>query len=391
MRSALLLLHSAILSLGFAKAFELADLEQLGHISRPMGYVWLGSAVLFGLAAGLSALDREWWWLPAAVGLVSSTVVIVASWDEAKAGLIVNLIVLPVVLAHAFGRAPGGCRSRYARAVRDQLARGAARPRTVTESDLAQLPEPVARYLRFVGVVGRPEVRDYRYRFDMALREGPDRPYLHGVAEQHSFTDPPARLFLYRGRKFGLPIEAFHRYVGRHATFSVRLASLLDVVDARGDEMDRAETVTLFADMCLLAPATLTDPSITWEQAAASTVRGSWSNAGNPVSAVLTFSADGALSAFHSDDRGRSDDLAKWGLTELDPGTAVGSPNRVRWSTTVTRWGDLDGRMAPLRGHATWHLPGGDFTYAEFRLTDREFNATTPRASSAMLVGPPVG
>ena len=381
-RFVLLLLHAVILSLGFVKAFEIAVLDQLGYISRPMGLVWLGSALLFAIAAGLVVADRESWWLPAALGIVSSTFVIVASWEEAKAGLVVNVIILPWVIAHALGHAPGSFRSRYARAVRDHVRANAMQPRTVTEADLAHLPERLADYLRFAGVVGRPNVSNYRYRLDMALRESPGGPYLRGVADQHNFVDPPARFFFYGATKLGFPIQAYHRYVGPHAVFNVRLASVLQVVDASGVEMDRAETVTLFADMCLLAPATLVDPSIFWERTGPLTVRGSWSNAGNAISAVLTFGPDGGLASFCSDDRGRAEDLAKWGLAEMDPGSAVGSPNRVRWSTTVTKWGALGGQMAPLRGHATWHLPGADFTYAEFEVVDREFNTGTLPALS---------
>ena len=40
----------------------------------------------------------------------------------------------------------------------------------------------------------------------------------------------------------------------------VKLLGAIDMVDARGEVMDRSETVTLFNDMCILAPATLLAP-----------------------------------------------------------------------------------------------------------------------------------
>ena len=48
------------------------------------------------------------------------------------------------------------------------------------------------------------------------------------TAYQQSFANPPARLFLVESSMFGIPFNAFHRYVGPEATFRVRLASLLD-------------------------------------------------------------------------------------------------------------------------------------------------------------------
>ena len=46
----------------------------------------------------------------------------------------------------------------------------------------------------------------------------------------------------------------------------VKIAGAVEIADARGDVMDRSEAVTLFNDMCLLAPGTLLDPTIAWEE-----------------------------------------------------------------------------------------------------------------------------
>ena len=87
-------------------------------------------------------------------------------------------------------------------------------------------------------------------------------------AEQQRFVDQPTRLFLMRARMFGVvPVEAFHRLIDGHATMRVKVAGAIPMTNARGVEMDRAETVTLFNDMCLLVPGTLVDPGIVWESA----------------------------------------------------------------------------------------------------------------------------
>ena len=143
----------------------------------------------------------------------------------------------------------------------------------MTEVDLAPLPEPVQRYLRATGVVGQPRVRNYRLRFRGRIRSGPDARWMPFEAEQQSFADQPTRLFLMRARMFALPVEVFHRRIGGRATMQVKIAGAIPMVDARGDVMDRSEAVTLFNDMCLLAPATLLDPAIAWEPVDARTVR----------------------------------------------------------------------------------------------------------------------
>ena len=41
---------------------------------------------------------------------------------------------------------------------------------------------------------------------------------------------------------FGVPVEAFHRAVGGHATMRVTVAGAFPIENAREDDMDRAET-----------------------------------------------------------------------------------------------------------------------------------------------------
>jgi hypothetical protein len=58
---------------------------------------------------------------------------------------------------------------------------------------------------------------------------------------------------------FGLPVDGLHLYAEPEASMQIKIAHLLQVVDAKGPEMNQSETVTMFNDMCLLAPATLID------------------------------------------------------------------------------------------------------------------------------------
>jgi prepilin signal peptidase PulO-like enzyme (type II secretory pathway) len=48
----------------------------------------------------------------------------------------------------------------------------------------------------------------------------------------------------------------------REAEMTVKAAALVPVVQVSGPEMSQGETVTMFNDMCVMAPATLIDPAI---------------------------------------------------------------------------------------------------------------------------------
>ena len=181
-------------------------------------------------------------------------------------------------------------------------------------------------------------------------------------AEQQSFADEPARLFLMRARMFGVPVEAFHRAIAGHATMQVTIAGAFPIENARGAEMDRAETVTLFNDMCLLAPGALVGPGIAWEAVDAMTARASFTHGGQTIAATLLFDSAGQLINFVSDDRARSE--------------ADGTFKPRRFSTPVRDYRDFGPVRIMSLGEARWLLPEGEFTYGEFTLLEIAYNVS---------------
>ena len=260
---------------------------------------------------------------------------------------------------------PWSLRAAFEREAAELLGEAGAALPPVDESDLEGLPAVVASYLRFVGVVGRPRVASYGVRFRGGLRNDPVSPWLEVDVEQVSTADPPARLFLAEGSKAGLPVAAYHRYVGSEATFRVKAASVLTLVRAEGAEMTRSETVTLLNDMCLLAPATLLGPGLAWEERDARSVRVTFANGTYSVSALLEFDAAGALADFVSDDRSRTVDGKSY--------------ERLTWSTPVRSWRTFGGMRLPGEAEAAWGPRESRWVYARFEVLDARFNVG-PRA-----------
>lgn len=356
-----LAVHGLIHLMGFAKAFGLAELPQLTQpISRAWGVVWIVAAILTLASAVALGFGARRFWVIGAVALVVSQMVIVSSWRDAWAGTIANFVLL---LAVGHGWLTEGPRSFRAQLVHDAdagLARAVDAP-PVTPSDLVGLPEPVQRYLHLVGVVGQPRVRNYRLRFRGRIRSGPDSAWMPFEAEQQSFADQPTRLFLMQARMKGLPVESFHRVSEGHATMRVKVAGLVTMVDAHGDDMDRAETVTLFNDMCVLAPATLLDPGIQWEAIDARSTRARFTHGRHTITATLFFGEDGWLTDFVSDDRLRSS----------PDGTTF---TAQRFSTPVRDYRPYGPLRLASHGEARWHPPEGAFTYGEFELLEIAMN-----------------
>jgi len=322
--------------------------------------VWLAAAVLVLASAALMVAWPRGWWMVGAVAVVLSQAVILFAWRDAWAGTLANVILL-VAVAHGWlTEGPGSFRAKFDL----DASAGLARPldgRIVTEDDLAPLPDPVRRYLRVSGVVGQPRVANYQLRFTGRIRSGPDAAWMPFEAFQVSFADPPTRLFLMRARMYGAPVEAFHRYIEGHATMQVKLAGIVPITNANGPVMDLSETVTLFNDMCLLAPGTLLDPRVAWEAVDARTARARFTNGGQVIAATLLFDDEGRLVNFVSDDRSRASPDGK-------------TFTRLRFSTPVSQYR----QFGPVRlggyGEARWHLPEGEFTYGEFHVQDVAYN-----------------
>jgi hypothetical protein len=357
-----LALHGLIHAMGFAKAFGYAELPQLTHpSSRVMGLAWLLAGVLVVVTAGLLGAGFRHTWAVAAVALVASQAVILSAWHDAWAGTLANVVLLLVALTGWFTEGPRSFQAQYDRDAAAGLSRLAVSP-VVVEADLAPLPEPVQRYLRLTGAVGQPRVQSYRLHFRGRIRSAPDSAWMPFEAEQQSFADQPTRLFHMRARMFGLPVDVFHRLIDGHATMRVKLFGAIPMVDAQGLEMDRGETVTLFNDMCLLAPGTLVGPGIAWQPVDARTARARFTNAGQTIAAELQFDAEGRLVNFVSDDRTRSSPDGK-------------SFTPLRFSTPIRDYRAFGPLTLAAYGEARWHLPEGEFVYGEFNLQDMAVNA----------------
>jgi hypothetical protein len=196
-------------------------------------------------------------------------------------------------------------------------------------------------------------VRWFEVRMHGRIRGGPQEGWMTAQVHQVTRVDPPVRLYFMKAIRRGLPADVYHRYAGGEATMEARALGLIPVVDARGPVMLRSETVTVLNDILLLAPAALLELELTWQELDQDRVRVTWENAGERVSAELTFDEAGRLVDFASEDR------AQWQGAGVEPLPA-------RWTTPIRRYADFDGRTQPAEAEARWADERGLWSYAEF-------------------------
>lgn len=353
----LLLIHGLIHLMGFAKAFQLAELKAFTQpVSKTAGIGWLLAAALFLLVLLCYLLRADAWVGLLLAAIVVSQALIVIFWKEARFGTIANLLLLvPLVM----GFASLQFKNSYKADVRQNLEHNnPLADEAVTEADLAPLPAPVQRYLRFAGVVNKPRVKNMFLVFEGEMRSR-QRNWFSFRSEQYNFMEAPARFFFMEGILMGFPVPGYHRYADAKATMEIRAGGLKQLVFESGAVMNKTETVTLFNDLCLFAPAALLDKRISWEAIDSSSVRARFTNQGITIRAVLYFNAEGALIDFISNDR-----------------TDISSGKNYTFSTPVQDYQLINGHRVPAYGEAVWHYPEGVFTYGRFRLKEVKYNVT---------------
>ena len=230
----------------------------------------------------------------------------------------------------------------------------------LTAEDTKHLPPPVQKYLAYTGVIGKDTVQNVRVVIDGRFRPDPQKGMVPMVSEQYNFFEKPARFYYIKLKMFGIPVVGLHEYKEAKASMRIKIASLLKVADAKGKIMNKAETVTIFNDMCLLAPASLIDKRITWETIDPLTVKANFTNAGVSISALLYFNEKGELIKFVSDDRYCT--------------TAGKEFRQARWTTPVSAYKEFNGVKLASYGEAIWNLPEGDYCYAQINIKEVAYN-----------------
>lgn len=342
--------------LSFLWSYKLVTFNEFLYVAdgRLKGLVSL--LVFQFLGAGLLTMvfkNSNWWIWTLLAGIVSQLLVI-GSWDHLKYASIINvgLIIISLIAfkSSSFEKA-------YHDDIKESIERTSKMPvEILTESDLVGLPLVVQSYLKTSGVVGKPKVYNMKVCFSGQMRSK-EKDWFDFKSEQYNFFDIPQRNFFMKAKVKQLPTWGYHAFDNGVATMDVRALSTIPLVSIRGEKLNVSETVTLFNDMCILAPASLIDRRISWKSIDERSVEASFTNAGITITAKLYFNDRGQLINFISEDR-----------------YEINENRKMRFSTPLSNYKSMDGYSIPTRGEATWHYLDGPFAYGIFNLQSIEYN-----------------
>ncbi|HVO73820.1 MAG TPA: DUF6544 family protein [Ignavibacteriaceae bacterium] len=356
----LILIHGLIHIAGFFKAFDLVQLNELKEsISKLAGVLWVFAAFLFIISAVFYLIEEDYWWMLAAPAVILSQILIILAWNDAKFGTVINIILLIPLIIAAAERLPGSFKNSFKAEAEEGLKRS-SRQSILTLEDIKHLPLPVRKYIIYSGAIGKEKIQNFRAVLSGEMKPSPQSSFLEFRAEQYDFFDKPARIFYVKSRIYGIPFDGFHLYKGPSATMRIKIASLFKAADAYGPEMNKGETVTLFNDICIFAPAALISKNIKWEDIDSLTVKAVFTNQGNKISAILYFNEKGELINFSSNDRYESADGKVY--------------KNYKWTTPVKNYEVFNDRKIASYAEAVWHEPEGEFCYGKFKVEEINYN-----------------
>lgn len=340
----LILIHAGIHFLGLRK-------------SPPSGWLWVLAGFLLLLFAYLYFRDANFAWLSGAVALFISQCLILSDWKVARYGTIINLLLLLVVLLE-FGA------FRMLKSFGTLVESGFKNnplnnSQLISEADMVHLPVIVQKYLSYTNSVGKSRIFNFRAVFRGDMRSNPDDSYMPMKTLQYNFIEEPARFFRFDAKRAGMPVSGIHSYETTGAIFKVKLLNWFPIIDAKGDQLKQAETVTILNDFCFIAPGALIDQRIQWEQVNDTSVIARFTNPPFTVSATLYFTEDGQLVKFVSHDRFETDgkDYKKY-----------------PWITPVSDYKEMNGYKLGTKAGLWYDRPDGMFQYGNLELLEVKYN-----------------
>lgn len=95
----LIIIHGFIHLLGFFKAFQIAEIEELKQpISKINGVVWLTAFLIFAVTAVLYLAEIQGWGWLGIPGILLSQALIIQYWQDAKFGAIPNIFLALLIV-----------------------------------------------------------------------------------------------------------------------------------------------------------------------------------------------------------------------------------------------------------------------------------------------------
>ncbi len=354
----IIIIHSLIHLLGFLKAFQFAEINQLTqYISKPVGILWLIALLLFLASAIQLISNHNLWWTTAFAGVVLSQILIILVWTDAKYGTIPNIIILIVIIVTfadwSFNRS-------IDKEISDMFSSVADRKEILTEDKITHLPLIIQKWLHNSGAVGKEIIYSVRLKQKGQMKMKPDqKDWYNAEAVQYFTIDNPAFIW-----KVKVDMMPFLFFTGRDKFFDgkgsmlIKVLSLINVVNSSDNQKINQGTLQRYLGELIWFPTAAINSYIKWEEIDSLTAKATMTYKGTTGSAIFTFNENGEFVKFSA---------MRFMGSEVDS-------QLKEWIITIDEYKTYDGIKIPAKGKATWKLDGEDFTWYKLEIFDVKYN-----------------
>jgi hypothetical protein len=350
------LFHALIHLLGFFKAFNIAPVNQLTlPISKASGTLWLLSSLLFICSTILYGFKIDWWWMIGFTAIITSQILIFIFWQDAKFGSIINIMVL-VASVLAFGE--WNVNRSLQVELHKFLPAKIESTQTITESDISHLPQPVQKWMKQSGVIGRMKPQTVHLFQSGQMKLSPKDKWMSFNAEQWVKLEQPGFIWSTKvGEGSVLQFSGRDEYDQGKGSMIIKLYSLFPIVNERSDEIDQGAAVRYLAEMVWYPTVAMSD-FIRWEAVSDVKAKATFIDHGLSVEGTFIFNEKGEVIGFESL---RYHDQTK---------------KFEKWKVVIdeTTYTSFEGFAVPTHATVTWVLPDGEFTWYEVQITNLVIN-----------------
>ncbi|MFP4557223.1 MAG: DUF6544 family protein, partial [Bacteroidales bacterium] len=356
--STIMLIHGAIHLMGFAKGFNLANIENLqSEIPKLAALLWLVVFLLFALSGIFYWLNSNIWMLFASLATVISVILIIANWSDAKFGIIPN-IVIAIAIVFSFSSCAFSKKikseTQYILNSVDEYSK-----EIVSENDIAHLPTPVKSWLNTSGVIGKERIQTVWLTQNFLMKLKPQQESWHNATAQQYFTvDKPAFIWTVDMKMSPIiHIKGRDKFVDGKGEMQMRMNSIINLGKETGHKMDEGTLQRYLGEMVWF-PSAVLSPYVTWEEIDSLTAKATMNYQGTTGSGTFYFNQQGDFVKFSALRYKGNDPDAK----------------RYEWVIDVDEYAEFEGVRIPSKCRATWKLEEGDWTWCKLEITEIKYN-----------------
>ena len=223
----------------------------------------------------------------------------------------------------------------------------------ISDADIARLPIPVQRYLRYTKTIGKPFVTRVELTQSGQMKLKPDAEWIPLHAKQ--WYRVPEVAFEWQGWVKAAPlfhVKATDFYDNGVGSLKIRLWGFIPMGTAEGPEVSEGELMRYLSEIIWFPPAMLGE-NIAWEAVNDTLARATITDGGLEVSGDFHFDPDGRLTAFTA-------------IRYADMGD--GEFRLADWYAPVSEYADFNGWYLPSKGSAVWLFEEGDYEYIRLKI-----------------------